>query len=127
MSRSATAASTITRLQAVQRWPVVPKADQTIPSTARSRSASASTTIAFLPPSSRATRLSRRPARSAIRFPVAVEPVNEMTGDVGRIDDRVADLRAAPGHEVHDARREAGLGHQLDEERGAVRACRRPA
>ena len=32
---------TITRLQAVQRWPVVPNADQRIPSTARSRSASA--------------------------------------------------------------------------------------
>ena len=52
------ARSTTTRLAAVQRWPVVPNADQRMPSVARSRSASAMTTIAFLPPSSRLTRLS---------------------------------------------------------------------
>jgi hypothetical protein len=73
----------MTRLAAVQRWPVVPKADHRIPSVARSRSASARTTIPFLPPSSRLTRLSRRAARSAIRLPVADEPVKEMTGTSG--------------------------------------------
>ncbi len=84
----------MTRLQAVQRWPVVPNADQTIPSTARSRSASARTTIAFFPPSSRATRLRRRPARSAIRLPVAEAPVKEMTGTSG--DSTIASPTSAP-------------------------------
>ena len=79
-SSSATARSTITREHAVHRWPVVPNADHRIPSTARSRSASRSTTTAFLPPSSRLTRLSSRPARSAMPRPVSDEPVNEITG-----------------------------------------------
>ena len=67
----------------MQRWPVVPNADQRMPSTARSRSASASTTIAFLPPSSRLRRLSRRPAFSAMPVPVAELPVNEITATSG--------------------------------------------
>jgi hypothetical protein len=40
------------RLVAVQRCPVEPKAPSTIPAAARSRSASARTIAAFLPPSS---------------------------------------------------------------------------
>jgi hypothetical protein len=68
----------MTREAAVQRWPVVPKADHRIPSVARSRSASPSTTTPFLPPSSSETRLSRRAARWAISLPVVEEPVNEM-------------------------------------------------
>ena len=82
-SGSRTACSTITREQAVQRWPVVPKADQRIPSAARSRSASARTTTPFLPPSSSDRRLSRRPARSAIPVPVAELPVNDTTATSG--------------------------------------------
>ena len=79
------------------------------------------TTIAFLPPSSRLTRFRRRAARSAIRLAgrrVAGE------GDdlhVRALDERVADVRAAAGDQVHGARREAGLGHQLDEQHRAVR------
>ena len=80
---STTGSSTMTRLAAVQRWPVVPKADQRMPSVARSRSASAMTTTAFLPPSSRLTRFSRRAARSAICLPVLVWPVKEMTWTSG--------------------------------------------
>ena len=90
----ATGRSTMTRLAAVQRWPVVPKADQRIPSVARSRSASARTTIPFLPPSSRLTRFSRRAARSAIRLPVADDPVNEMTGTSG--ESTIASPTSAP-------------------------------
>ncbi len=73
----------MTREAAVQRWPVVPKADHRIPSVARSRSASASTTTPFLPPSSSETRLSRRAARWAMSLPVVEEPVNEMTATSG--------------------------------------------
>ena len=73
----------MTREAAVQRWPVVPKADHRIPSVARSRSASARTTTPFLPPSSSETRLRRRPARSAMLLPVVDEPVNEMIATSG--------------------------------------------
>ena len=49
LQRLNTPCCTITRLAAVQRCPEVPKADQMIPSTARSRSASSRTMIAFCP------------------------------------------------------------------------------
>ncbi|SHV81553.1 Uncharacterised protein [Mycobacteroides abscessus subsp. abscessus] len=45
---------------------------------ARLTSASGSTSIGSLPPSSRLTGVSRRAARSMIFLPVAVEPVNWM-------------------------------------------------
>src|SRR5699024_10500057 len=54
-SSSFTSSCTITRLQAVQRCPLVPNELQTIPSAARSRSASSMTTTAFFPPISRET------------------------------------------------------------------------
>ena len=78
------------------------------------------TTIPFLPPSSRLTRFRRRAARSAMRLPVADEPVNEMTGHVRRVDDRVADLGSPAGDHVDRPGREARLGHQLDDERRAM-------
>ena len=120
-SGSTTDRSTMTREAAVQRWPVVPKADHRIPSVARSRSASPRTTTPFLPPSSSETRLSRRPALAAMRLPVADEPVNEMTDTSGLSTIASPTSPPEPGHEVDDAGREAGLGHQLDEERRAVR------
>ncbi len=40
--------------------------------------------------------------------------------DIGAVDEGVADLRARTSDEVDDAGREAGLRHQLDEERGAM-------
>ena len=115
----------MTREQAVQRWPVVPNADHRIPSVARSRSASASTTTPFLPPSSSETRFSRRAARSAICVPVAELPVNETTATSGLSTIALPTSAPAAGHEVDDARREPGLGHQLDQERRAVRRVRR--
>ena len=68
---------------AVQRWPVVPKAPQSTPSSARSRSASSITIWAFLPPISSDSRLCIRPQVSPINDPVAVEPVKETTGTSG--------------------------------------------
>ena len=67
----------------MQRWPVVPNADQTIPSTASSTSASSMTMIAFLPPSSRWTCLSRSAAAFVTATPVSREPVNVITGTSG--------------------------------------------
>ena len=70
---------TISREAAVQRWPLVPNADHTTLSRARSRSASSQTTIGFLPPSSRLTRLRVFAARVLISTPVSVWPVKLMT------------------------------------------------
>jgi len=52
---SATASATMTRLVAVQRWPVEPKAPMVVQSAASSRSASSSTTTGFFPPISHCT------------------------------------------------------------------------
>ena len=97
-----------------------------MPSVARSRSASARTTIPFLPPSSRLTRLSRSRPASASRRPVSVLPVKLMTGTSGLAT--IASPTSAPGPvtRLTAPGREAGLGHQLDQERGAVgRVARR--
>ena len=63
------------RLAAAQRWPAFEKADASVHSTARSRSASSQTTSAFFPPSSITVFARRRPAASAIARPVEAEPV----------------------------------------------------
>ena len=74
---------TTSRDAAVQRWPLVPKADHTTLSRARSRSASSQITIGFLPPSSRLTRFSVFAARVLISTPVSVWPVKLMTRTSG--------------------------------------------
>lgn len=53
VNAGATFLCTIILEAAVQRWPVVPKAPQRIPSTAKSRLASSMTMMGFFPPSSR--------------------------------------------------------------------------
>ena len=63
----------------MQRCPLVPKADHTTESSARSRSASSQTTIGFLPPSSRLTRFRVFAARVLISTPVSVCPVKLMS------------------------------------------------
>src|SRR5579859_5680803 len=66
------------RLVAVQRCPVVPKAPQRPPSMARSRFASSSTIIGFLPPSSSEQCLKPLAAMPPIILPTADDPVNEI-------------------------------------------------
>src|SRR6266540_3426029 len=100
-SASYTPSCTITRDAAVQRWPDVPNADQRIPSTASSTSASSRTTIAFLPPSSRWTCFSPSAALRITSTPVSHEPVS--------------DRAAAAVHDVEHAGRQSGLREQLDE------------
>ena len=60
----------------MQSWPVLANEPTAAPSTARSRSTSSVTTIAFLPPSSADTPMSRSPAWRAMVRPVSVDPVN---------------------------------------------------
>ncbi len=62
--------------RAAQRgWAAVPKPLNSVPSTARSRSASGITTSGFLPPSSRQGDWTWRPQSSPILDPTADEPV----------------------------------------------------
>ena len=114
-SRSWTASWTISRLVAVQRWPEVPKAPQSAPSTARSRLASSMTISAFLPPHSSDTRLPVRPHSAATCLPVSVEPVIEIRRIVGIAAHRLADDRAAALHQVDHAAGHAGVGQCADE------------
>src|SRR6478672_4302093 len=71
------------RLVAVQRWPVVPNPPQMPPSMARSRLASSSTIMGFLPPSSREQCLKLLAAVVPTMRPTAVEPVSEMARTSG--------------------------------------------
>src|SRR5580704_48551 len=68
----------MTRLVAVQRWPVVPKPPQSPPSMASSRLASSRTIMGFLPPSSREQCLKLFAAVVPMMRPTADDPVNEM-------------------------------------------------
>src|SRR5262249_37529593 len=59
----------------VHRCPAVPNPPNSAPSTARSRSALAVTTIGFFPPNSRQADWRCRPVSSPIRAPTSLEPV----------------------------------------------------
>ena len=99
----------------MQRWPLVPNADQMTESRARSRSASSQTTIGFLPPSSSETRFSVSAARRLISTPVSVWPVKLMTLTSGWSTIAFPTSVAGAGHDVHHAVRQAALLEQLDE------------
>src|SRR5215469_13878539 len=71
------------RLVAVQRWPVVPNAPQSAPSVARSRLASSSTIIGFLPPSSSEQCLKLLAAVVPMVLPTALDPVKEIARTSG--------------------------------------------
>ncbi len=66
------------RLAEVQTWPLLRNRAQAAPGTATSRSASSKTISGSIPPSSRLTRFSCSAARTAMRVPTAVDPVNAM-------------------------------------------------
>ena len=67
----------------MQRWPVEKNAELITLATASGMSASASTTVGFLPPISSCTRTRRLAASTAIPLPVATEPVNEIAFTAG--------------------------------------------
>ena len=82
---TATGRSTMMRRVEGQRCPAVPTAPKTMARVARSRSASAATTMALLPPSSRIARPSRAATAWATARPTAVEPVKERTNRSARL------------------------------------------
>ena len=115
---SAMGASTITREVAVQRWPVEKNAELITLATASGMSASASTTVGFLPPISSCTLARRLAASTAIPLPVATEPVNEMALTVLFVTDLVADRRARSGNEVERTFRHASFVERLHQAEG---------
>ena len=82
-NRSKSGASTNRREPHRQISPWFSKAERRIPGMTSSRSTSANTTVAFLPPSSSESFLKTGPALRAMVAPVAVPPVNEMAGTSG--------------------------------------------
>ena len=85
VNRSTIGSSTMTREVAVQRWPVEKNAALTTTFTASAMSASASTMVGFFPPISSCTRARRFAASTAIRLPVASDPVNEIAFTSGLV------------------------------------------
>src|SRR4029453_4954692 len=73
-SSSATDECTISLRSVVQRWPAVPAAENTMPRTARSRSADGVTIAALLPPSSSNTLPNRCPPRGPTPPPPPPRP-----------------------------------------------------
>jgi hypothetical protein len=71
------------RVGASQDWPLLPKHALTPLRTALSKSASASTMLGDLPPSSCATRLTVSAAVLATMMPARVEPVKETMSTSG--------------------------------------------
>ena len=84
-----------------------------VASTAASRSASSSTTSGPLPPISSSSSLPA--ARSATRWPVAIEPMNPTVATPGVRGHLVADHGAGAGDEVEGTGRQVGLGDHLGE------------
>ena len=118
--------STMTRLVAVQLWPVRPKPPITASFTASSRSASSSTMVGFLPPISSWTRAK---CSVALRVDAGAGGVRAGEGeaaDEGARGKRRPDRGAGAGDEVEDAGRQAGVLQALDElERRERRGRRR--
>ena len=61
-----------------QSWPALENEARTAPSAARSTSASRSTSMGFLPPSSSEQPMRRSAQPAATFLPVAVDPVKQM-------------------------------------------------
>ena len=113
--------TTITLEHAEHFWPLKPKAEDAMAGTAWSRSASVSTTIGFLPPSSTITRLiwradgDRRAAISLIARPTALEPVKAMTATSGCSTSRAPTSSPRSGHEGQHAGGQTACLEGLDE------------
>ncbi len=92
------------RSMPTQIWPQFANEPHAAPSTARSRSASCRTIIGSLPPSSSVTGRSSSPAATAMRRPVALEPVKTIFDTPRCGDERGARVTRA----VHDAHEPGG-------------------
>src|SRR5450631_1081109 len=85
------------RERAQQSCPQLPKTEKTEDSMQRSRSASAKTTLAALPPSSSETRVMLLAHRRMICDPTSVEPVNETFETRGCVARALPTVAPGPG------------------------------
>ena len=96
MKRSSAERSTRIRDRAQQSWPAFPKTAPGAAAAARSRSASAKTMLADLPPSSSVTRFMVWAAPTAIPRPTSVDPVNATLATSGCSTRRCPTVRPGP-------------------------------
>ena len=117
---SATSRCTMSRRSVVQRWPAVPAAANTMPWTARSRSADGATMAALLPPSSSRLRPNRAATRGPTSRPIRVEPVALTSATRGSSTSCSPTVRSPSSEPVHVARA------RRPRRRPGRAACRRP-
>ena len=103
MKRSSAERSTRIRERAQQSWPALPNTALGAAAAARSRSASAKTTLADLPPSSSVTRLIVPAAPAAMPRPTSVEPVKATLATSGCSTSRCPHTEPGPGHHAQHA------------------------
>ena len=96
MKASSAERSTRMRERAQQSWPALPKTAPGAAAAAAWMSASANTTLADLPPSSKVTRLIVCAAPAAIVRPTAVEPVKATLATSGCSTSRCPQVRPGP-------------------------------
>ena len=89
--------STRIRERAQQSWPALSKTAYGAAAAAAARSASAKTTLADLPPSSRVTRFTCSAQPAMIFLPTAVEPVNATLRTSGCVTKRSPTTEPLPG------------------------------
>ena len=125
----------MSRDPAMQAWPWLWKIANAEPLTAASRSASAKTMLAPLPPSSSWTRFTLPADSSTIRRPTAVEPVKAILRRPGGPRGARPSSRPGPGTMLTTPAGIPDLGHQLGDPQGRQRrqlgglhhdACCRP-
>ena len=114
-SASSAARCTRMRERAQQSWPALPNTASGAAAAAASRSASAKTMLADLPPSSSVTRLIVAAAPAAIERPTSVEPVKAILATSGCSTRRCPQVRPGSDDDVDDALRHAGLERDLGE------------
>ena len=96
MNASSAGRSTRMRERAQQSWPALPNTASGAAAAAASRSASANTMFADLPPSSSVTRLIVCAAPAAIARPTSVEPVNAIFATSGCSTSRAPQVEPGP-------------------------------
>ena len=90
-------------------WPPWKNVPHSTAAAAMSRSASSSTMLADLPPSSRVTGFTVPDASCMMRRPTSVEPVNAVLSTIGLAASSSPTRAARAGEDVDDARRQVGL------------------
>ena len=113
MNRSKALRCTRIRDRAQQSCPALSNTAPGAAAAARSRSASANTMFAFLPPSSSVTRFTCRAQPAMIAAAHLGRPGEDDLAHGGGVDEALAHDRALPGDHLEDALRQTGLQRQL--------------